>query len=454
MCTFVDIQEFDKQSNMNKIRFTLLALLAGGMAACTGPRYTASTEYDDVYYTSADRPAPVVTAEDNDVPGDDRYDTYSDSYAQPQERYREPVDNYREYYYSDDDFAFSRRIRRFSQNSNASWRYYDPYFSNDLYFVMGTPYWSRWNSMGWYNWNRPRFGAYMGFNDHFFNPMGFNAYYNVYNDFYNPFYYDPWVGAYYGYSPAFHNPYSAWNMGYYNGFNNGFYNGFYSPYYCPPTNFVPGSSWNRYNNTRAYVTRPRTSSTQSTLSQTSYSPRESMNNPRSGTSDINRVANTSNIDYTRPATRPTVRTTERVGTTTPTRPSTTTRQATQSTLNRNNQAPVYVSPGNSTSVNTNRPNTNATPSTRPSTTTRPSYDNNRVVPNNNSGNSTIRRTPTYQSTPTPRNNTPSNVPSGGSTPSFRNNNSGGSFNSSPSPSRTVAPSNNSAPRTSSGVRRP
>lgn len=37
----------------------------------------------------------------------------------------------------EDDFYYSRRIRRFhsTRSSRVSWSYYDPYFTNDVYYV-------------------------------------------------------------------------------------------------------------------------------------------------------------------------------------------------------------------------------------------------------------------------------------------------------------------------------
>ena len=53
------------------------------------------------------------------------------------------------YYY--DDFIYSRRLRRFHPTAARSvvYSYYDPFFVNDVYYVVGTPYWNRWNN--WYN---------------------------------------------------------------------------------------------------------------------------------------------------------------------------------------------------------------------------------------------------------------------------------------------------------------
>ncbi|MDX2284316.1 MAG: hypothetical protein NW241_09145 [Bacteroidia bacterium] len=252
---------------MKRIYWTGFAAMAL-LSACTGSRYTATAEYDDVYYSRSDRTEVEIVAEEQ--PREEAPSQYYSDYADAN-RYREPIDSYRDYYYEDDDFAFSRRLRRFHQPARTSWRYYDPFYANDLYFVMGTPYWNNWNSWGWYNWNRPTFGSAWGWNDPFFNTWGWGNTWNTWNTW-NAFSYNPYVGAYYGWGPDF-------GFGGWNGFNTG---GFYSPafyggYYCPPTGFVPYSRWNRYTNWTQSpagsnaVTRVR-NSTQGASVQNAYVP--------------------------------------------------------------------------------------------------------------------------------------------------------------------------------------
>ena len=258
--------------SIHAILFVSAALLA---ASCTGPRYASTTEYDDVYYSKSDRSEAVV----KEKPLKQR-----DNYAYTPRR-NAPVDNYYDAYYDDDDFYFSRRIRRFNQ-AGSNWRYYDPYFSNDLYYVINSPFYNRWNNYGWYNWNYPRFGSsfslawgspYSGFG----YGAGFNRFnrWNAYN------YYNPWVGNYYGYSPYF-------GAGAFSPFSPGFGGFASSAYYCPPgyggfTAFSPFRS-GRVANNNNYVTRRRTSSTSAT-SPTTYSPRTSANNTRQTSSSTLRL---------------------------------------------------------------------------------------------------------------------------------------------------------------------
>ncbi|MEZ4824676.1 MAG: hypothetical protein R3C61_00065 [Bacteroidia bacterium] len=257
---------------MKPIKVLLLTFVAAAVSSCTGSKYASSSEYDDVYFTSADKVEVAVDDQDNGYSNEQQSNVYSnpdqDNYVYNADRYRRPVDNYNDAYYQDDDFYYSRRVRRFSQSSNA-WRYYDPYYTNDLYYVMGSPAWNQWNNYGWYDWNRPRFGASFSWGS-----PGFYSYsYNPYSSFYGGYgyydYFNPWVSSYYGYNPGFgYNPYGGFNS-----FGYGYGGGFYSPYYCPPTGFVPASNWRRYStNTQTYTTRVR-NSTQSSTSQTNYTPR-------------------------------------------------------------------------------------------------------------------------------------------------------------------------------------
>ncbi|MEL6676843.1 MAG: hypothetical protein AAFR61_31835, partial [Bacteroidota bacterium] len=88
-----------------------LAALAMLGTACTGPRYASSTEYDDVYYSQADRTEALPSNQVADRP--------SQADRAP---YRQQVDNYNDAYYDEDDFYYSRRLRRFSQANYGSWR--------------------------------------------------------------------------------------------------------------------------------------------------------------------------------------------------------------------------------------------------------------------------------------------------------------------------------------------
>ena len=249
--------------NIKDMKFKLLIALLGVsmLAACTSTRYATDAEYDDVYYTSKDR------ANEVDVRPDVSEPTYAsrDDYEATRRGYT--VDDY----YNEDDFYFSRRMRRFNQPNYNSWRYFDPYFSNDLYYVMGTPVWDDWyGNRGWYNWNRPRFGASFGFG--FGNPF-FNSFGNPYVRRWNSFnYYNPWVNNYYGYDPFFgFNSFNGFNGFNRFGFNDPFFNpfglGFNSFYaYCPPNAYISSVG----NFSRLNVARARRANTRSVASQTTY----------------------------------------------------------------------------------------------------------------------------------------------------------------------------------------
>lgn len=126
-------------------------------------------------------------------------------------------------YYNDDEFFYSRRIRRFNR-PYSSLGYYDPWFTNNSYI---DPF---------YYSNGP--GFYMGFGNSFAsNPM-----YGVYNPYgfggYNPYafnnqYLDPCFNPYYN---SYYSPYGYYGNPYYNG-NNG-YNP-YNDYSYTPSNFGP-----------------------------------------------------------------------------------------------------------------------------------------------------------------------------------------------------------------------
>lgn len=224
------------------------------LAACGTTRDLATSEYDDVYYTSKDR---TEILDDAIASSDNEANTDRNSYNSAEYGTEEDYTGYGE-----DDFYFSRRIRRFEQSNDNSWRYYDPFFSNDLYYVMGTSYWDRWNGNGWYSWTRPRFGSAvsLSFGDPFYRPFR-----NLYDPFgYNSLgYYNPWVSSYYGFDPFY--SYGSWGTfgggyGYYTNYLGGYYNNVWCP--TPITN---ANGWRAYNVTR----RPSFSSI---TSQDRYQP--------------------------------------------------------------------------------------------------------------------------------------------------------------------------------------
>ena len=223
-----------KKMKLQAYFFSLVGMVV--FASCTSTQQVATSEYDDVYYTSSDYTERTVP---------DRQSSFADRNGRDARYYE---DGYRAY--DEDDFYYSRRLRRFDRANNNAWRYYDPFFTNDLYFVMGTPYWNRWNNMGWYNWNRPRFGAgfSMAFGDPLWGPRAAFVDPFAFNSFN---YYNPWVNSYYGFDPYF--GYGFNNFGFNNRFINpyrgfGGFGGFGSSYlYCPPTAYVSSAAFRRVN---------------------------------------------------------------------------------------------------------------------------------------------------------------------------------------------------------------
>lgn len=256
----------------------IIVALAVAVSGCTSPRYASTTEYDDVYYSSSDRTEPVAVQQESS--------RQNDSYSYGERR---PVDSYNDTYYDDDDFVFSRRLRRFHQPANRSFRYYDPFYSNDLYFVMGTPTWNRWyNQYGWYNWNNPRFAAP-------FDPFGprrgfgwssFNQPLYGWNSWGNP-YYNPYVSAWYGNDPFF----GGWNNGWGNYYDPWLYANA-GGFYCPPGVYSynrAGVAVNNNNGPRT-VTRRR-NATPSTVSQTRLEGRKASTQPTRNNPSVGREAN-------------------------------------------------------------------------------------------------------------------------------------------------------------------
>ena len=432
--------------------------------SCTSTRYYTSSEYDDVYYTPDDQTnvdRPVVATNENQVNDNSsrQYDS-APVYSAPDRS----GGSYNDSYYEDDDFTFSRRIRRFN-NTGTGFRYFDPYYSNDLYYVIGTPSWSRWNQRGWHNWNYPRFGVSWGYNPGW-NNVVYSGFYNPYS--YNPWnnvnYYNPWVDSYYGYSPW----YGSTGFG---GFNNGwgryggYGGGFGGNAYCPPSYYRNGtfSGGGNNNNTssntytryqRAHRDNPASVASRSGTGSRNYDPRGRVKTRTPGTTGApvtnngtvrNAQGRTStSADYLRPpVNRSPVATQSRTNTATQSgqRPTTTPRAEPRVFIapDRNSQA----TPRTSTPSRT-RPSPRATSPSRQVTPQRaPSRNNNTVRQQRTTPTRTPRvqptRTPSRQPrvtpsrTPAPRRNvTPSRTPS-------------------PSPRRSVSPSRSSTPSSGRSV---
>ena len=145
-------------------------------------------------------------------------------------------------YYNDDDFYFSRRLRRF-HTANArtyGWNYYDPYYVDDLYYVMGTPLWNRFYAPRPIGFNRGFFRTrsfFWGFGPRV--SLNFNFGWGGWNSWaYDPFFCPPvwnrpaalgWYGPTYGgwgFNRGFGWGWNRFNRGFNRGYNAGFYDGY------------------------------------------------------------------------------------------------------------------------------------------------------------------------------------------------------------------------------------
>lgn len=420
-------------------------------SACTSTRYYTSSEYDDVYYNTSDDSGmdnPVVNNGNTEAGNGNTY-SGTPTYTAPDNRNNR---SYNDYYYADDDFHFSRRIRRFN-NIGTGFRYYDPFFTNDLYYVIGTPAWGRWNSRGWYSWNNPRFGVSWGYNPGW-DPFFYQGFYNPY--VYNPWntvnYYNPWVVSYYGYAPTYgFSGFGGWgNPGWstFGGWGGGF--GGYA--YCPPSYYRNGTfnnsrnaglgagNYTRYRQAHRsspgmVASRPgsgtRTSGVRDRIKPRAGAPVESTR-----ATVPTRTRSTGGIDYLRPSTNrtPTVRTNRTPGTPSVNAPRTAPR--------RNPR--VYTAPGN-------QPQREATPSTR-TPSRQPRVAPTRTPRQTPSRNNNVRRNRNNGTTPSASPRRSPNV-NPGSTPRVRPNRTPRvSPSRSRTPSRTVTPRPSVRPRSSGGNR--
>lgn len=419
-------------------------------SACTSTRYYTSSEYDDVYYSSTDQSSLDSPVANNNIsePGDGTSYDGAPTYTSPERRGNR---SYNDFYYADDDFFFSRRIRRFN-NFNTGFRYFDPFFTNDLYFVIGTNSWNRWNNRGWYSWNNPRFGVSWGYNPGW-DPFFYRGFYNPY--VYNPWnrvnYYNPWVNAYYGYAPTYgFAGFGGWGNPGWATFG-GWGGGFAGYAYCPPSYYRAGT----FNNTNSgglnvgnytrirqahrnspgmLASRPGTTTRTSGV-RDQIKTREGIptRTSTSTTTTTRRRRTTGDIDYLRPATRTATTVRRNPG---GTRPGVNTGTARP----RNN-------PRVNTSPDRNRPNV------RPSTgTTRTRQENRATRP-------TPSRDPNVRQNNRQNNNrTPSVSPSRRNSPSVSPSRSSGSSrrvtpSRSTTPSRSVTPSRRSTRSTGLSTRR-
>lgn len=217
------------------------------LTSCTSA-YMASTPYDDVYYVPG-QPAPVknsggldvaegaswqsqVVKTDetvvNDVPDNRDFARQQDEYSEVDNQgYDEEgqsaqpmVSDYNYEYdndYSDSDFQYSSRIKRFHRPM-ITVGYYDDFYT-DYYWYTGDPWYSSY-------YFGPSFGMSMNWG---WGTIGW-GWGNPWNSWYSPWY-SPWYGYGYGY---------GWGGGYWSGYNNGYWNGYWNGQW----NGGQGSQWN------------------------------------------------------------------------------------------------------------------------------------------------------------------------------------------------------------------
>ncbi len=134
-------------------------------------------------------------------------------------------------YSEDDEFYYSRRIRRFNRSFGSSFGYYDPCYANNS-FYSNNPFYDPFYNSGSSVW--VNFGT-----SYVFSPFSVSPWGNYYG--YNP-YSNPWGNPIYGYNPyytpygygGYYDPY----LSYYGNANNPYYNP--TPdYQLTPTNYGP-----------------------------------------------------------------------------------------------------------------------------------------------------------------------------------------------------------------------
>lgn len=497
---------------MRSAIFTALALGLVWLSGCTGLKQTAGNEYDDIYYTSADAKADQEAREANiassnaatpanNSQGNGDATRYTSADQQPvatgsgsydRARMAKTGENEEFYYddrnwdnYEDDDFYYSRRIRRFSnRGAGAGWGYYDPYFSYDPYYVINTPTWSYYQNDPWwydpfyyrgpsyswtYGWGRPGYAYY---------PSQFNSWGNCFgcNNFNSGWGNPGWGNSWNYYSVSYGTTGYYYSSGW-SSYYGGGYGGYYSQSY-----FNGGAGYNpcaygagyqgwafggttNSNSTTTYAPRPTTSSlgtnsgrppltvpaqSASATSEQTVRPYQTPN-PQTATSGSSLPTSITGRPG-RPSTGSTITNTYNPNTTT-------------NSVNNPRGNTVTSRPNSGTST-TGRPNSTIS---QPANTTRPTTNTYSTRPSKNTtgtprGNSTIER-PSNNSV-TPRNNTPNttrpsnnyNRPKNNSTPSRNYNTTRPSrntsrpsrnYNSTPSRSSTPSRNYNSSPSRSS-----
>jgi hypothetical protein len=425
---------------MKHLLYITLAAGAIWLSGCTGTRMAGGEEFDDVYATSADYQAEIdannAAAEEaearrnaSNVPSN--MDEYDQGYAS---KYADDPDFVGDYDpYAEDDFHYSRRLRRFNTRG---FNYYDPYFAYDPYYAIGTPAWGAYQNSPW--WYDPFF--YSGPSWAWTSSWGAPGYafYPTINAWNRPWWDRPTWG--WGNSWAWNNGWGGgWNGGWGAGWGGGFGGGFttfggwggwggsnfaggWNPY-CPPGGF----GWNNgFNNgwgggfagtggttTTTYGPRNNPSSLNTNTTPGTRPQRSEYNNPRSVRPyQGNFPVNSSVTNATDASGNPLMGRPSR----TPTRANTATTPRTGNVGRPSTNRPTTTRPGTTRPSSTYSTPRNSNTYTRPSTprTTTP----RNATPRNNSV--TPRSTTPRNNSVTPR----STQPSRNYTRPSRSNNSG------------------------------
>lgn len=441
---------------MKTILYTTLAIGGLWLSGCTGSRMASNSEVDDVYATSADYKADAEvysTVDDAQTartngnnastsPADEYDQGYASKNADRRGEYVEDQDPYGE-----DDYHYSRRLRRFNTRG---YSYYDPYFAYDPYYAIGTPTWGAAysNTPWWYDpyyYNGPSYSWTYNW-----GAPG-NAFYSSYYSFNRPWWDRGWAG--YG-NNGWGNPggynsfgYSSYYGGGYGGFGGNYWSGGYNP--CAPGfgygggggfagGGFGGGGWGGSTGgttTTSYGPRNNMSSL-NTNNTSGNNPRPAKyENPRSvrpyqGNYPLNSSATSINASGNPSTVRPTgtpLNNSGNIGATP--RTNTNTGRPVRGTA----EPSTYSTPRNSNSYT--RPATATPRNVTPSRSTTP----RNVTPSR----STTPRNVTPSRNATPRNVTPSRNATPRSAPS-RNYNRPSRSSGSSSPSRSVTPSRSSS----------
>jgi hypothetical protein len=470
---------------MKTILYTTLAIGALWFSGCTGSRIASNTEVDDVYATSADYKADAaVYATVDDAPNDqanrnsgntstaDDYDQgYSAKNAERRGEYIQDEDQYAE-----DDYYYSRRLRRFNTRG---YNYYDPYFAYDPYYAIGTPTWAAYSNTPWwydpYYYNGPSFSWTYNW-----GAPG-NAFYSSYYAYNRPWWDRGWAGYNNGWGGGWNNGwgggynsfgYTSYYGGGFGGYGGNYWSGGYNP--CGP-----GFGNGGYGNGGFGGTGGGWGGNNGTTSTTSYGPRNNMSsfntnnnnngprpakyeNPRSvrpyqGNYPLNSTVTNLGVNGNPSTARPTrgttpvnnsgnIGATPRTNTNSGTPARGTTEPSTYSTP-RNSDTYTRPATGTETPRNYTRPSTTTPRSVTPSRSTTP----RNVTPSRS--NTPRNVTPSRSATPSRNYNQPSrsSTPSRSVTPSRSSSPSSGSSTS--SPSRSSGSSSGSRSSSGGGRRR-